>query len=177
MDVSPERPNGKTVVLLHGKNFNGAYWEQTATDLSKAGYRVIIPDQVGFGKSSKPKSLQYSFQLLAANTNSLLEQLNISKICLLGHSMGGMLAVRFALLFPEKVEKLILENPIGLEDYKTLVPYQSVDDWYKGELKQTYASIKNYQQTNYYGGNWKPEFDRWAKLLAGWTVDPSYPKI
>jgi pimeloyl-ACP methyl ester carboxylesterase len=55
MDVLPRQPNGKVVVLLHGKNFNGAYWERTASDLSAAGYRVIIPDQVGFGKSSKPR--------------------------------------------------------------------------------------------------------------------------
>src|SRR5687768_7715040 len=48
MDVSPERPNGKVAVLLHGKNFCGATWEGTITELTKAGYRVIAPDQIGF---------------------------------------------------------------------------------------------------------------------------------
>jgi pimeloyl-ACP methyl ester carboxylesterase len=177
MDVMPQRPNGKVVVLLHGKNFNGAYWEQTARDLSAAGYRVIVPDQVGFGKSTKPERIQYSFQLLATNTNTLLEQLNIRKIALLGHSMGGMLATRFALMFPEKVEKLILENPIGLEDWKTLVPYRTVEDWYRSELDQNYARIKAYQTASYYGGNWKPEYEKWARMLAGWTKDEQYPRI
>lgn len=60
MDLKPAKPNGKTVVLLHGKNFSGAYWEQTANDLAKDGYRVIMPDQIGFGKSSKPTNIQYS---------------------------------------------------------------------------------------------------------------------
>ncbi|RYD72233.1 MAG: alpha/beta hydrolase, partial [Sphingobacteriales bacterium] len=54
MDVKPIIPNGKTVVLMHGKNFNGAYWKTTIAALYKEGFRVIVPDQVGFGKSSKP---------------------------------------------------------------------------------------------------------------------------
>ena len=136
MDVPTEKPNGKTVLLLHGKNFNGAYWEQTAKDLSRNGYRVVIPDQIGFGKSSKPQRIQYTFQLLAQNTRAVLDSLDIRTAAVLGHSMGGMLATRFALMYPARVEKLILENPIGLEDWKVKVPYQSVDDWYQEELKQ-----------------------------------------
>src|SRR5215471_6034361 len=58
MDVQPEKPNGKNILLLHGKNFNGAYWETTAKELKKKGYRVIIPDQLGFGKSTKPRHFQ-----------------------------------------------------------------------------------------------------------------------
>lgn len=46
MDVKPQKSNGKTIMLLHGKNFNGAYWEKTAKDLSSKGFRVIIPDQI-----------------------------------------------------------------------------------------------------------------------------------
>ncbi|KAA3438395.1 alpha/beta fold hydrolase [Rufibacter hautae] len=177
MDVKPQKPNGKTVVLLHGKNFNGAYWEQTARDLSKNCYRVIIPDQIGFGKSSKPQNIQYSFQMLAQNTKGLLDSLGVKKAAVLGHSMGGMVATRFALMFPDFTEKLILENPIGLEDWKRWVPYQSVEKWYAGELKQTQEGIKKYQLDNYYGGQWKPEYDQWVNLLAGWTISPDYPKI
>lgn len=177
MDVQPSKPNGKVVMLLHGKNFCGAYWDSTAADLSKNGYRVIIPDQIGFGKSTKPAHLQYSFQLLAQNTKALLDSLKISKTAVLGHSMGGMLATRFTLMYPEVVEKLILENPIGLEDWKVKVPYQSVDKWYKGELQQNYEKIKQYQLDNYYAGQWKPAFEKWALLQAGWTVGPDYPRV
>ena len=122
MDVQPQNPNKQTVMLLHGKNFNGAYWGETARALAAQGFRVIIPDQVGFGKSSKPDYFQYSFQQLALNTKALLDSLGVEKTAVLGHSMGGMLATRFALMFPERTTKLILENPIGLEDWKLKVP-------------------------------------------------------
>ncbi|MBV8254582.1 MAG: alpha/beta hydrolase [Chitinophaga sp.] len=177
MDVQPAHPNGKTIMLLHGKNFCAAYWEQTATDLSNKGFRVIIPDQIGFGKSSKPEHFQFTFQQLALNTKTLLDSLGISKLVVLGHSMGGMLAIRFALMFPSVTEKLILENPIGLEDWKLKVPYKSVDQWYKGELQQDYHAIKQYQMENYYAGKWTPEYDKWASLLASWTTSPDYPKV
>lgn len=177
MDVQPATPNGHTVMLLHGKNFCGAYWRQTAKTLADNGFRVIIPDQVGFGKSSKPDQLQYTFQLLAQNTKAILDSLGIQKVCVLGHSMGGMVATRFALMYPERVEKFILEDPIGLEDWKLKVPYQPVESWYQSELKQNYESIKKYQLENYYHGEWKPEYDEWANLQAGWTLSPEYNRI
>lgn len=177
MDVKPKIPNGKTIMLLHGKNFNGAYWEQTAKDLSEKGFRVIIPDQIGFGKSSKPQNYQFSFAQLAVNTKAILDELNVSNTIVLGHSMGGMLATRFTLMYPEIVEKLILENPIGLEDYKALTKYQTIDEAYKSELKNTYESYKNYQLKFYYDNQWKPEYDKWLNLLAGWTLSKDYPKV
>ena len=177
MDVKPAQSNGKTVLLLHGKNFNGAYWQQTAEALSQRGYRVVIPDQVGFGKSTKPERVQYTFHFLAQNTRALLDTLQIRQAAVLGHSMGGMLATRFALMYPERVEKLILENPIGLEDWKRQVPYQGIEVAYQQELGQTYDKIKQYQLENYYGGQWKPAYDKWVALLAGWTLDKNYPRV
>src|SRR5690242_4931008 len=53
-----------TVVLLHGKNFFGAYWKVTIEALVKAGFRVIVPDQIGFGKSSKP-DVEYQYDWMA----------------------------------------------------------------------------------------------------------------
>jgi pimeloyl-ACP methyl ester carboxylesterase len=151
--------------------------KQTANDLAKDGYRVVIPDQIGFGKSSKATNIQYTFQLLAQNTKAVLDELKITKVNVLGHSMGGMLATRFALMYPDMTEKLILENPIGLEDWKTVVPYQSVDDWYQQELKQDYQKMKDYQLTFYYGGQWKPEYDKWLEIPAGWRLNKDYPVI
>lgn len=177
MEAMPQEPNGETVLLMHGKNFNGAYWEQTAKDLTQLGDRVVMPDQIGFGKSSKPHRIQYSFQLLAMNTKALMDSLDMRQAHILGHSMGGMLATRFALMYPKQTKTLILENPIGLEDWKTVVPYQTVDDWYKSELEQTYDKIKNYQLAFYYDNRWKPEYDRWVYMLAGWTNDIDYPGI
>lgn len=177
MDVQPASYNGKNVMLLHGKNFNGAYWKTTIDTLIAKGYRVVVPDQIGFGKSSKPDYFQYSFQQLAENTKALLDHLGIEKVAVLGHSMGGMLATRFALMYPDVTEKLILENPIGLEDYKVKVPYQTVDWWYRNELGKDYEAIKKYQLINYYDGQWKPEYDEWVNLLAGWTLSDRYEII
>ncbi|MFZ1322733.1 MAG: alpha/beta hydrolase [Ignavibacteria bacterium] len=177
MDVMPNVSNGKTIMLLHGKNFNGAYWKTTIEALNNAGYRVIVPDQIGFGKSSKPENYQFTFQQLAKNTKLILDTLGIEKTFVLGHSMGGMLATRFALMYPETTEKLILENPIGLEDWKTVVPYQTIDWWYQSELKSSYDKIKSYQLANYYDNKWKDEYDEWVNLLAGWTLDPQYKRI
>ncbi len=177
MDVMPENYNGKNVLLLHGKNFNGAYWQTTINQLTKEGFRVVVPDQIGFGKSSKPEHFQYTFQQLAENTKTLLDSLGIKKVAVLGHSMGGMLATRFALMYPETTEKLILENPIGLEDWKLKVPYKPVDWWYKNELEKDYDKLKAYQKESYYDGNWKPEYEPWVKLLAGWTLNEDYPLI
>jgi pimeloyl-ACP methyl ester carboxylesterase len=177
MNIKPENRNGKTVLLLHGKNFAGNYWEQTAKDLAKNGFQVVIPDQIGFGKSSKPQNIQYTFQLLARNTKAVLDELKVGKVSVVGHSMGGMVATRFALMYPEMTEKLILENPIGLEDWKTVVPYQSVDDWYSSELAQNYDKMKAYQLEFYYGNQWKPEYDKWLDMIAGWTLNKDYPMI
>lgn len=177
MDVKPQKANGKTILLLHGKNFNGAYWERTAKDLSAKGFRVIIPDQIGFGKSSKPHSYQFSFSQLAENTKAVLDELGIDKTIVLGHSMGGMVAARFTLLYPEKVQKLILENPIGLEDYKTFAAYQNIDQAYQSELKNTAETYKNYQLKFYYDNKWKAEYQPWLDLIAGWTLHKDYPQV
>ncbi len=177
MDVKPESHNGKSVLLLHGKNFTGAYWETTALRLLSEGYRVIIPDQIGFGKSSKPDHLQYTFQMLAHNTADLMDHLNIPNSYLLGHSMGGMLATRYALMFPKRVEKLILENPIGLEDWQRFVTNPSFDFWYKRELSKTAEKIYRYQLKSYYDGIWKKKYQPWVDILASFTLGADYPKV
>lgn len=166
MYIQPENDNGKTVTLLHGKNFNGAYWETTIDALTTEGFNVLVPDQLGFGKSSKPEHFQYAFQQLAENTKGLIDSLGIKETTILGHSMGGMLATRFTLMYPEVTKNLVLVNPIGLEDWKLKVPYQSVNDWYKNEIGKTYEDIKNYQKESYYAGDWNQDYAKWAKLLA-----------
>ena len=169
MDVQPEgKANGRTVLLMHGKNFCAATWEATIAVLSQNGYRVIAPDQVGFCSSSKPEGYQFSFAQLAHNTQGLLQSLDIDKVTVIGHSMGGMLASRFALSYSQNVEQLVLVNPIGLEDWQAEgVPYATIDQLYANELKTDFEKIKAYQQKFYYNGRWKPEYDRWVNMLAG----------
>ncbi|VVM59801.1 Putative aminoacrylate hydrolase RutD [Pseudomonas fluorescens] len=179
MDVPANgKPNGRNVVLMHGKNFCGATWEGSIKALSDAGYRVIAPDQVGFCSSSKPDHYQYSFQQLATNTRQLLEKLGIQKATLLGHSTGGMLATRYALMYPDQTEQLAMVNPIGLEDWKALgVPSLTVDQWYERELKVSAEGIRKYQLNTYYVGRWKPEYERWVDMYAGLSNGPGHKRV
>lgn len=166
--AAPDSANGKTIVLMHGKNFCAATWVSSIKALSAAGYRVIAADQVGFCKSSKPQQYQFSFQQLAANTKALLDKLNITSVTVMGHSMGGMLASRFALQYPDSTDTLVMVNPIGLEDWKSLgVPYRTVDQWYQRELKTSADGIRNYQRNTYYAGQWRDDFEPWVQMQAG----------
>jgi pimeloyl-ACP methyl ester carboxylesterase len=122
MDVKPVgTANGRTVLLLHGRNFPSSYWEPTIIALTAAGYRVVVPDQIGFGKSSKP-TFALSFDMLARHTALLLDSLNLPRVDIVAHSMGGMVAVRFVRAYPGRVGRLLLAAPIGLEDYRNFVP-------------------------------------------------------
>jgi pimeloyl-ACP methyl ester carboxylesterase len=175
MDVLPSNPNGRTAVLLHGKNFCAATWQGTIKVLSEAGYRVLAPDQVGFCKSSKPAHYQFSFQQLAGNTRALLGSLGIDHATLIGHSTGGMLAVRYALMYPDTLDQLVLLDPIGLEDWKAKgVPWQSVDAWYQQESRTTADSIRDYERMTYYAGTWEPRFEPWVQMLAGMYRGPGH---
>jgi len=168
LDVAAEgTPNGDTVVLLHGKNFCAATWEETIRTLSGAGYRVVAPDQIGFCKSSKPDHYQFSFQQLAANTRALLQKIGVEHPIIMGHSTGGMLAFRYALMYPQGTKALVAVNPIGLEDWKAKgVPLKTIDQLYQQELKTTADSIRDYERKTYYVGEWKPEYDKWVDMLA-----------
>jgi len=176
MDVAPTQlNNGRTVILFHGKNFGGYYWTNVIKALAGRGFRVIVPDQIGFGKSSKA-FIHYSFHQMARWNKGLLDTLGVKRTSVLGHSMGGMLATRFALLYPEVTEKLLLENPIGLEDYRTFVPYINTEDQYKTELKATAESIKKYYQTSYFTV-WKPEYEELVRIAGGITNSGDFPRF
>jgi len=179
MDVaSAGKANGHVVVLMHGKNFCGASWEETIQALSAGGYRVVVPDQIGFCTSTKPENYQYTFQQLAANTHGLLESLGVQRAIIIGHSTGGMLATRYALSYPLQVERLVLVNPIGLEDWKALgVPYRTVDQWYQRELNLSADGVRSYERATYYLGRWKPEYERWVDMLAGLNQGPGHALV
>ena len=133
-----------------------------------AGYRVVVPDQIGFCKSSKPQACQFGLHQLAANTHALVASVGAERPIVIGHSMGGMLAMRYALMYPREMVGLVVVNPIGLEDWKAKgVPFATVDQLYERELKTSFDSIKKYQLTAYYAGEWKSQYDRWVKMLAG----------
>jgi pimeloyl-ACP methyl ester carboxylesterase len=179
MDVPPSgAPNGHTVVLLHGYNFAGFYFGGPIEALRKEGFRVIVPDQIGFGRSSKP-IIPYNFHDMARNTAAILLTLKIDKAMVVGHSMGGMLAARFATQYPNIVERLVLYNPIGLVDTRFERRTDSVDDAYRRTLAATYqtirASLMRYVAHN--PAAWNPQFESYARVRYAWTLGADWPRL
>lgn len=178
MDVPPAaQPNGRTVVLLHGMNFAGFYWAGPIEALRKEGFRVVVPDQIGFGRSSKP-IIPYTFNDMALNTRKVLEHLGIARAAVVGHSMGGMLAARFARSYPELTERVVLYSPIGVTDARLERPYRATDDMYKATLgytyQQAYATIRRYFPTP---DAWKPEYETLARQHYAWTLSGEWPRM
>lgn len=168
LDVRPDKPNGHTAILLHGKNFCAATWESQIRALAAAGYRVVAPDQIGFCTSSKPAVYQFTFRQLAENTHALLETLGVERPIVIGHSTGGMLAAHYALLYPKEVAQLVMVNPIGLEDWSAKgVPPISIEQWYQRDLKTTADTIRAYETATYYAGKWEARYEPWVSMLAG----------
>ncbi len=99
----------KAVILLHGLGANSYSWQYQWDALANAGYRVIVPDMYGFGKSPY-ENKKNSIASMAEDVNDLMQELGIEKASFIGLSMGGAIAMRFALKYPYKVEKLVLAN-------------------------------------------------------------------
>jgi pimeloyl-ACP methyl ester carboxylesterase len=149
MDVKPAaNANGPHDPAAARRNFPSSYWEPTIKALTAAGYRVVVPDQVAFGKSSKPVT-PLSFDRLAKHTLALLDSLQLQRVDIVAHSMGGMLAVRFARSYGNRVDRLVLAAPIGLEDYRNFVPPVETDRIMADEDKLTPDAYRRQLITNY----------------------------
>jgi pimeloyl-ACP methyl ester carboxylesterase len=167
------KANGETVLLFHGEDFSGSYWEKTAQTLAADGFHVVVPDQLGFGASSRP-NIHYSFHQMAENTQRLLSYLNVREVEVVGHSMGGMLAVRFTLMYPTMVQKLVLEDPIGLEDYRTILPYVPLENEVHINMHTTYDTLLERHKTFYV--TWKPEYEAYAQEEARVVDTGDFPQ-
>ncbi|KAF5423288.1 MAG: Pimeloyl-ACP methyl ester carboxylesterase [Candidatus Methanocomedens sp.] len=97
---------GEPIIFSHGWMCDCSVWNSQIEFFSKK-YKVIAYDQRGHGKSDKPKA-DYSIETLSNDLYSLIQELNLEKVILVGHSMGGMTAITFALNHPDKVSKLVL---------------------------------------------------------------------
>ena len=176
MEIAPDtEPNGKTVVLFHGKAFGCYYFQDVIRALIGAGYRVVAPDQIGWGKSPKP-DIHYSFQLLAANTAALLDHLDVGKVAALGHSTGGMTVTRFALMNPDRVTHLVLEDPLGLADYRLGIPPQSEETLYDHEVHWTDPRVIRDYVKGYFVHPDPKIWEPLADVLVRVSLSPDYPR-
>ncbi len=179
MDVAPQgAANGHTVLLLHGNNFGGFYFKAIIDGLTKEGFRVITPDQIGYGRSSKPIA-PYNFNSQARNTYLILQHEKIEKAMVIGHSMGGMLAARFATQYPKAVERVVIYNPIGLTDGRYEQPMTPIDEAYKQTLKTDYqstrASLGRYVAHD--PTKWNEEFETYTRIRYSWTLSADWPRL
>ncbi len=106
-----EAGSGPVVVLLHGLGGNTLNWAFTVPALSQK-YRVIVPDQIGFGRSDKP-FINYRVGTYTDFLDKFLDELKIEKATLVGNSMGGWVAALYALEHPQRVERLVLADSAG----------------------------------------------------------------
>ena len=179
MDVAPQgTPNGHTVMIFHGNNFAGFYFGNIIDALRKEGFRVIVTDQIGYGRSSKP-IIPYSLNDMARNSNAVLQSLKINKAMIIGHSMGGMLAARFASLYPEVAERVIIYNPIGLTDTRHGRAPGNVDAQYKNTLGATYQTVRAglMRYVAHRPEAWNAEFEKYARIRYSWTLGAEWPRL
>jgi 4,5:9,10-diseco-3-hydroxy-5,9,17-trioxoandrosta-1(10),2-diene-4-oate hydrolase len=107
---------GLPVVLLHGGGAGASAWSNFGRNLPvfAARYRTLMPDQPGFGRSAAPPVEGNYFTFSARSLASLLDHLGIERVHLIGNSLGGGTAVRFALDYPDRADRLALMGPGGL---------------------------------------------------------------
>jgi 4,5:9,10-diseco-3-hydroxy-5,9,17-trioxoandrosta-1(10),2-diene-4-oate hydrolase len=107
---------GIPVVMLHGGGPGASAWSNFGRNLPvfAARFRTLMVDQPGFGRSAKPAITGNYFTFAADAVAGLLDQLGIDRVHLVGNSLGGGTAVRFALRFPERADRLVLMAPGGL---------------------------------------------------------------
>lgn len=174
MDI-PARgtPNGQTVFIQHGMNFYSEAYTPTINALADAGFRVVAVDRIGYGKSSKP-IIPYNFGFVAANMKALLDELGIDEVALVGHSMGGMVVSRFAMLYPEETTHVVMVNQIGLTDQRQGRPWR---DPYTGGVGTTsYQSVLR-GHMRYFPNEWPPEHLEFVRRQYGQTMSGEWPRL
>ena len=125
---------GEAVIFLHGagggasgySNFKGNY-----PAFAAAGYRAIVPDLLGYGLSSKPDLPQYDLDLFIAGVKGLVDGLGLKNITLLGNSLGGAVALGYALAHPDDIARLILMAPGGVEDLDTYLAMPGIANMFQ----------------------------------------------
>lgn len=176
MDVPPAgQANGRVVVLFHGMNFFAAAYATTIEALCRAGFRVVAIDRLGFGRSSKPV-IRYDLHLPAHNTNALLDHLGIERAAIVGHSMGGMVATRFAASYPARTSHLVMVNQIGLTDLRRQRPWQDPEAVYRQVLATGYQDVLAGHR-RYYPSGWRDAYLPWVRIQYGLTLSGEWPRL
>ena len=129
--------NSNTLLMLHGIGASAERWNNVIAPLSKY-YRLIIPDIIGFGLSDKPR-LNYTNEFFVNFLKKFLDTLNLGKICIMGSSFGGHVAIEYAINFISSIKKLLLVSPAGI--MRSLTPV--LTRYINAALYPTYQNVSN----------------------------------
>jgi pimeloyl-ACP methyl ester carboxylesterase len=113
-----EAGSGPTLILLHGLGGSTQVWQFNIAPLAEK-YHVVVPDQIGFGKSDKPL-VNYRIRTYVDFLDQFCKELKIERATLIGNSMGGWIATMFTAAFPDRVDKLVLVDAAGYAPPKDL---------------------------------------------------------
>ncbi|HEY3943559.1 MAG TPA: alpha/beta fold hydrolase [Acidimicrobiales bacterium] len=123
--------DGPPVVLLHGFPDRGRLWDRQAAALARAGYRVIVPDQRGYGRSDKPAEVgAYGLVSVAADVGAVLDALGAPRAHLVGHDWGAAVAWVVASLAPDRVDHLVTLSVGHPESFGAAGFEQREKSWY-----------------------------------------------
>lgn len=177
MDVAPTgRANGRTVILHHGGLYYGWYWREQIKALAAEGYRVIVKDRLGWGKSSKPL-IPYSISFWASNTARLMDHLEIEQAAVVGHSIGGQMVTRFAFLYPERATHLVTVNQVGLTDRRAGGGFRPLSGEVDAnpDMDDVYSGLLRWASRNY--STWQPPFLEHMRIRYGQRLSGDWPRL
>lgn len=177
MDVAPTGPaNGRTVIFHHGGLYYGWYWSEQVKALTAEGYRVVVKDRLGWGKSSKPV-IPYSISLWASNTARLMDHLEIEQAAIVGHSIGGQMVTRFAFLYPERITHLVTVNQVGLADRRYGRGFTPLSGEYDSNpnMDDVYAGLVRWANENY--STWSDDYVDHMRIRYGQRLSGDWPRL
>ncbi len=153
-------PDGReTMLFVHGLGSNLKFWRYQLDTFAGEGYRVVALDMLGYGKSDKPATFPYSMEAMADVVHELAQALDIERPILVGHSMGGHIALTYAIRFPDDLSALILTSPAGFEVFSRREKVWFRDAFSSALVKgATEEAIWGNVRSNNFG-RWRPEYE------------------
>lgn len=145
--------SGPVVVFLHGSGSGASgnsNFKNNLPEMVAQGFRVIAPDLIGYGYSDKPDDVDYHLDFFVECIKQMLDVIGVEKYSLVGNSLGGAIAIKYALDFPDAVEKLVLMAPGGIEDqpdYFTMPGMQLMKEVFTSAQPVTPEKMKEFFTT------------------------------
>jgi pimeloyl-ACP methyl ester carboxylesterase len=154
VELNPEGQN--TLIFLHGLGSYLKFWRYQLDQFADDGFRVLAFDMLGYGKSDKPGTFPYTTEAMAEVVQEALFQLDIERPVIVGHSMGGQVAMSFAISHPDSLAALVLTAPAGFEHFS---PKEVA--WFDSVFSK--SLIKGANEENIWASVRRNNFARWKK--------------